>query len=412
MTDRGPRTGPTWTEVLPAGVRSVHQPLVDLATGTVVGSEALLRGPAGTAWESPLALLDAARASGRLAELDVAAIGATARSLAAEPDGGTVFVNVEPASLTTAPDDVVRALGALLSRFRVVVEITERALAVDPAGMLAGAERLREAGCAVALDDVGAEPESLAFIPLLRPEVVKLDLGLLRRAHELATVTVAGAVRAYAEAACAEVVAEGIETEADLTTARVLGATLGQGWLWGRPSSEVPRSTPTSRFGPRPVGAALHASPFEIVSAVRTTQRAPKRLLLPLTRTVEQAAMVARVPPLMLASFQHVRHLTPLTLERYERYAEHLPFVGILGLEMPRSPRGDVRGGALDVADPLATEWTVTVLGAHESLALVAREVPAQGPVPDGEREFDVTVTHDAALVTSVTHAMIGRLSA
>jgi hypothetical protein len=72
-------------------------------------------------------------------------------------------------------------------------------LACTAARVLAAAQRVRAAGCAIALDDVGVEPESLAFIPLLRPEVVNLDLLLLCTGKDPATVTVAGAVRAYAE---------------------------------------------------------------------------------------------------------------------------------------------------------------------------------------------------------------------
>ena len=215
------------------GVHCVYQPFVDLDTGSVLAYEALLRGPAGSGWESPLVLLDAARAAGRLADLERASLTASladaARLSAGRPV--TLFVNLEPSTLTQHLDVVLDVLAGRAEHVQVVVEITERALAADLAGVLAGAERLRAAGCAIALDDVGAQPESLAFIPLLRPEVVKLDLQLLRTVKDLATVSVAGAMRAYAEQAGAGVVGEGIETADDLSRALVLGATLGQGWL-------------------------------------------------------------------------------------------------------------------------------------------------------------------------------------
>ena len=113
---------------------------------------------------------------------------------------------------------------------------------------MTGAERLRAAARAIALDDVGIEPESLAFIPLLRPEVVKLDLALFCTTSGPDTITVTGAVRAYAEEYGAEVVAEGIEPAADLTRAQVLGATLGQGWWWGRGE----RRLAVASFSPAP----------------------------------------------------------------------------------------------------------------------------------------------------------------
>lgn len=388
-------------------VRSVYQQVVDLGTGRPVGDEALMRGRGPHAGMSPLDLLDAARAAGRLVELDLAAVEA---AVAGAPAGsGTVFINVEPATLGTARPALLRALQPLLERSSVVVEITERALAVDPAGVLAGAEAVRAAGCAIALDDVGAEKESLAFIPILRPEIVKLDLQLLRQASRLATVMVAGAIRAYSEEAGAEVIAEGIEDPEDLVKARVLGATWGQGWFWGRPA-ERPAAVADGGVHPRPLGEVLTASPYEIVSQVRTVERAPKRLLLPVTRTIEHAARAARVPPVLLASFQHRRHLTPFSLARYTELAEQLPFVAVLGEEMPRDVAPQVRGAHLDPRDPLAREWTVSVLGAHESVALVARECDGDA-AEDMDREFDFAVTHDRELVTAVHHAMIGRLS-
>lgn len=387
-------------------VRSVYQHVVDLATGRPVGSEALMRGRGPHEGLSPLELLDAARASGRLVELDLAAVRAAATG--APGDAGTVFVNVEPATLGSARPALLDALAPLLASSSVVIEITERALAVDPAGVLAGAEALRAAGCAIALDDVGAEKESLAFIPILRPEIVKLDLQLLRHASRLATVTVTGAIRAYSEATGADVIAEGIEDADDLVKARVLGATWGQGWFWGRPA-DAPVAAARGNVRPRPVGETLAASPYEIVARARPVERAPKRLLLPVTRTIEHAARAARVPPVLLASFQHRRHLTPFSLSRYTEMAELLPFVAVLGEEMPLEVAAGVRGGPLDPTDPLAREWTVSVLGAHESVALVARECEGEAP-RDMDREFDFAVTHDRALVTAVHHAMIGRL--
>ncbi|EYR64948.1 Phytochrome-like protein cph2 [Actinotalea ferrariae CF5-4] len=393
-------------------VRAVFQPLVDLASGRAIGNEALMRGDGPRTGQSPLDLLDEARATGRLVELDLAAVTAAVAGASRQSGTGSVFINVEPATLGAGRAALVEALRPLVARTSVVVEITERALAVDPAGVLAGAEELRRAGCSIALDDVGAEKESLAFIPILRPEVVKLDLGLLRHASRPATVMIAGAIRAYAEATGAEVVAEGIETPEDRVKARVLGATLGQGWLWGRPTDEPGRvgAEPARPLHPQPVGQALTASPFEIVAQVRSVERAPKRLLLPLTRTLELTAEAAPVPPVLLSSFQHRRNLSPFSLSRYVELAQRLPFVAVLGEDVPCEPAPGVRGADLRPDDPLAREWTVSVLGAHESVALVAREHDGDART-DMDREFDFAVTHDRALVTAVHHAMIGRLT-
>src|SRR3712207_2307682 len=116
------------------------------------------------------------------------------------------------------------------------MEITERAIAARPAELLRTVERVRELGWAIAVDDVGAESMSLAFLPLLCPDVVKLDLRLVQERPGPAVAEIMNAVNAYAERSGAVVLAEGVEHEGHLEAARGLGATLGQGWLFGRPA--------------------------------------------------------------------------------------------------------------------------------------------------------------------------------
>lgn len=394
------------------GLHSVYQAFVDLDSGSVLAHEALLRGPAGTPWESPMVLLDAARARGRLVDLERASLRASVADAGRMSRGRptTLFVNVEPSTLTANPDVILQEVAGRAANVQVVVEITERALAADLAGVLAGTERLRAAGCAIALDDVGVRPESLAFIPLLRPEVVKLDLGLLRSVSDVDTLTVAGAVRAYAEESGAEVVAEGVETPADLIRARVLGATLGQGWLWGRGKPAIaPTTFRPERFAAKPLGPSLQASPFQLFEAARRVRRAPKRLLLPLSQTIEVMALQARVPPVLLAGFEQAKFFTPATARRFTELAARLPFVGALGVGMPAVPAPGVRGAALAPQDPLATEWTVVVLGAHKAAAVVARDLGDDGP--DSQREFEFVVSYDRALVTAAAHSLVGRLT-
>ncbi len=91
------------------------------------------------------------------------------------------------------------------------------------------ADWARAAGCGVALDDVGADPASLALMPFLRPNVVRLDLHLVQQRPDLAVAEIMTAVTAYAEQSSAHVLAEGIETAEHEQMARSLGATLGQG---------------------------------------------------------------------------------------------------------------------------------------------------------------------------------------
>lgn len=400
------------TVLRPGALRSALQPVVDLRSGDAIAHEALLRGPAGSSLESPMALIGAARAAGRAPELDVLALRTHLRHATRFAESASLlFVNLEPATLAVALDEVLAALAARPDGLRLVVEFTERALATDPAAIVEAAEKIRGTGCAIALDDVGAEPASLAFVPLLRPEVVKLDLRLLRSIEDPATMTVAHAVRAYAEASGRDVVAEGVETPDDRTRAVVLGATLGQGWLWGRPA---PEARPTSGAADRILASQPRAgraprTPFDLLRP-EETQPGPKELLLSVSRGLELAAIQSRVPPVLLSAFQDGRNFGRATQRRYSSFARDLPLVGVLGRGMAGAPAPGVRGASLAPGDDLAFEWTVVVLGAHEAVALIARIRPPERGDADGDVWFDFAVTHDRARVTEAALLLLERL--
>ena len=235
-------------EVLPraegaGAVRPVYQPIIDLATDQVVGFEALTRGPSGTELEPPLPLFAAMRDAARLAEFDRAcrdmALAAASRGRIEPPL--TVFVNVEPELLDPEDETWKRAPGAL----RCCIEVTERALTARPAELLRAVARVREQSWGVALDDVGADPETLALMALLRPDVIKLDMHMVQGRPDREVAEVVGAVNAQAQETGALVLAEGIETEQHLRIAMALGARLGQGYAFGRPE-DLPETPPAS----------------------------------------------------------------------------------------------------------------------------------------------------------------------
>lgn len=147
-----------------------------------------------------------------------------------------VVRDVEPATIDA---DALQILGelvdALPDRPQMVLEVTERALASRPSELLRAARLVRELGWQVALDDVGADDQSLTFLALLRPDIIKLDLQLIQHRPSRAIAAVMDAVNAYAERCGAVVVAEGIETDRHAATALAMGATLGQGYHYGRP---------------------------------------------------------------------------------------------------------------------------------------------------------------------------------
>lgn len=396
-------------------LRALYQPIVRLADRQVVGYEALARGPEGTALERPDALFAAARAAGMVAELDaecrrVALLGAAEARLG---PGEILSLNIEPSIAGGRPTAEMHE-AALRGHhgFTIVFELTERAVTERPTQLLADVSALRASSALIALDDVGADPRSLALLPILSPELIKLDLSLLHDRPSAASAVVVHAVNAEAERQGAVVLAEGIETEAHLRRALALGAELGQGWLFGRPSPlPEPSARPRAEWTlPRRLPFAGGSTPFEIVAAAKQLRRAEKWLLLSLSHAIEDQAAQQGTAALVLSTFQEERFFTPATAARYTSLAAAAALVGALGVGLTESPAPGVRGVALEESETLRGEWNVIVLGPHFTAALAARDRGDAGP--DTERSFDFALTYARELVVDAARATMGRIAA
>jgi EAL domain-containing protein (putative c-di-GMP-specific phosphodiesterase class I) len=119
----------------------------------------------------------------------------------------------------------------------VVLELTEREAVEDLGRLRQAAESCRVAGIRLAADDVGAGNAGLRLLSQLRFDIVKIDLSLVQGGalHD-ASLEVIRTLRDLADRWGALVVAEGIETPAQLDIVRSLGIGAGQGYLLGRPT--------------------------------------------------------------------------------------------------------------------------------------------------------------------------------
>lgn len=210
------------------------QPVLD-ADGATVGYETLLRSSA-PRLSSPLELLRAARALGMLPQLGRAVRANAAAAFRPANPGALLFVNLHPSELLDdallAPDEPLHAIAS-----RVVYEITEAAPLENTPEMRARIERLRGMGYRFGIDDLGAGHSGLVRLSWLRAEMVKLDIPLIRGvdAAPIQRTLVAGLIDLLHQVG-ARVIAEGIETEAELQTLRSLGCDYYQGYLLGHPS--------------------------------------------------------------------------------------------------------------------------------------------------------------------------------
>lgn len=403
------------TRVLaPGGLRAAYQPIVELDTGRIVAVEALARPDPGRTLAAPDRLFAAARATGRLAELDwrcrVAALeGALDAGL---PPWCGLFVNVEPEVLAAPAPWPARQVLARAAGLRVVVEITERALTSCPAELLRAVDDIRARGWGIALDDVGAEPHSLALMPFLRPDVIKLDLRLVQQRPTIEVAEIVSAVNAEAERSGAVVLAEGIETTGHVALALAMGATLGQGWLFSRPGdlgSALERAEPGPAVPIRAVAPQPASTPFAEAAADGPVRQGTKALLIAMSMHLEQQAASVGPGAVVLATFQHARHFTPATRSRYARLADGAALVVALGAGMDARPLPAVRGATLGDDDPLVGEWDLAVVGPHFAGALVARDLGDDGP--DADRRFAYRLTYDRDRVLAVASQLLARVS-
>lgn len=212
-----------------------YQPIIEVSTGRCLGLEALSR--FGSPFFRPDAAFAAARAVGLGLELERLAVIKAWEMLTKLAKGQFLSVNVSPSSLVPLAARANERFEVALDQ--VVVEITENAIVEGYDRLKRLLDPLRRRGLRLAVDDVGAGYASLHHVVELRPDFIKLDISLVRgvafdRARRVA-------VSSFAELAHelgATVIAEGVETSADLDTLRSLGVSAAQGYLLGRPSGD------------------------------------------------------------------------------------------------------------------------------------------------------------------------------
>lgn len=401
-----------------SAIRSAYQPVVDLITGDVVGYEALARWP-DLPGADPDLIFRAAADRGSLAELDWACrIAAMDGATAAGMDRATaLFVNVEPNTASAAPRHIRADLTDSVDRLTIVLELTERSLTADPRVLLAVVETGRRAGCLIALDDVGVHPDTVTMLEFVAPDIIKLDRQLVQHDPDAAQARIIAAVRAHAEAGQVTVLAEGIETEEHRQRALALGATLGQGWLFGRP-------------GPLPASmrSGLHAAPSAVAAcSERSTGPIPvpsvpsdlfarstplvgkKSLIKAMARQIEDYAATTNESLALMSTFQHAQWFRPSVADRYSTLARKHPFVAAVGIGLDGEPAPGVRGAGLEPGERFVNEWTITAVGQHFFSALIARDL-GDRDCPDEDRRFEFLHTHDRRVVVAAARSLMRRI--
>ncbi len=240
-----------------------YQPIVHAgAPEQIFGYEALARGrePDGTIIGAQQ-LFDTARSAQLLVVLDRFARLAAIRSAAAHGVTARLFLNVNPASIGDPDAQIEARRGAVktsgISPDRIVLEIVEsdRIGAVKP--LLDALDAYRAAGFGVALDDLGAGYSSLTLLSQIKPDFVKLDMGLVRGvdADPYRAELVAKLIESAFNLGI-RTIAEGVETEEELRWLRAHGIDFVQGYLFARPGDLPPAPKRAGKAGGRPAPEA------------------------------------------------------------------------------------------------------------------------------------------------------------
>lgn len=236
-----PRIEPPSTPIAAwPGHTFAFQPIVNAASETIFSYEALIRGRANEPAACVLRQLDPARAPAFHERIRVDAIELAARL------GLSTRLNVNflPSSLNASPTAVTSVLEAVercrLRSEQIVLEILENEIIHDVGGFAAAVNAHRHSGLVFAIDDFGAGHAGLNLLADFQPDLVKLDMHLVRGIESRGPrqAIVRGIARTCADLGI-EIIAEGVETEAEFTWLRQEGIELFQGLLFAGPAFEA-----------------------------------------------------------------------------------------------------------------------------------------------------------------------------
>jgi EAL domain-containing protein (putative c-di-GMP-specific phosphodiesterase class I) len=216
------------------------QPVIRLSDGRLDSAEALARF-SGLPRRGPDVWFAEAHSVGLGIELETLAVRRAVQVLDAMPELPSIGINVTPRMLLSG--ELQRLLGER-SGERITIELTEHLAVDDYPAARAVVHELRSLGVRLAIDDVGAGYSSFRHVVELEPDSIKLDRSFIAGFESRRVwAEMAQALVDVAHKMGAKLVAEGIETEAQLVIARRLGVDLGQGYLFARPGP--PEQMPT-----------------------------------------------------------------------------------------------------------------------------------------------------------------------
>lgn len=220
----------------------LFQPIIDMQSGEIIGYEGLIRGPSDSPLHSPLTLFKAARACNLSVEVEHLCRRITLEKFAELQLPGKLFLNVSPECLIQPDVRLGETLGYIhevgINPARVIIELTESHPTYDYDLLREAVRHYRAMGFVIAIDDLGEGFSSLRLWSEIRPEYVKIDMHFVQGINQdPIKLQFVRSIQEIAEKSGTLVIAEGIETDAELLMIRDLGVSFGQGYKIARPNA-------------------------------------------------------------------------------------------------------------------------------------------------------------------------------
>ncbi|MES2933497.1 MAG: GGDEF domain-containing protein [Pseudomonadota bacterium] len=222
---------------------AVFQPIVQMQGGEIIGYEGLIRGPSDSPLHAPMMLFKVARAHKLTLAVEQLCRQVVLERFAELALPGKLFLNVSPECLLQHDAghcemlDAIKTVG--IDPARIIIELTENEPTYDYKLLLEAVVHYRQMGFQIAIDDLGEGFSSLRLWSELRPEYVKIDMHFIQGIHQdPVKQQFVASIQEIAKKSGTLVIAEGIETQAELLIVQDLSVACGQGYHIARPHAQ------------------------------------------------------------------------------------------------------------------------------------------------------------------------------
>ena len=324
------------------------------------------------------------------------------------PANNRLLLTTEPQSLVTVEDRTGEPDRS------AILHLHPERIAMAPAMTLRSVRQARSLGWGIGMSSIGMDLTTTAFLPLVNPSVVMLHRQVLQIEDAAHIAELVRLLHAHVERTDAIIIADGIETDADVHRARAMGARFGTGTRFGAPSR-----TPTPVDATREDPIAAHftrnlpaqGTPFTIAQALRRDPMVMDADMLDAQlRSLEDRTLTAGRSAVVIGVFAGLDELPQTTIDRYTRIADSAGYTVMLSNGFDSPPVAAAWGGAVDTSDPLGEEYASIMVGPDWSGMTVAKRRPAPGP--DGRTELDVHVTTERYACVDAARSVMSRIRA